>query len=95
MQQQQPEYNTLGYDQSFMQPQHGNGDVGLGLNMGYSQLASHQDMQGCGPGQQGGMQSHYAPGLETLFEPTYATGDLVGHGSGTDFQYSDMIHDYQ
>jgi len=78
---QQPKYNGLGYDQSYMQ------------TMDYSQ-ASSQQMQPCGPLDSMGMQQHFTPNLETLFEPSYGNTDILGGHGVTDFQYSDMIHDY-
>ncbi|KAF7973482.1 hypothetical protein HWV62_15092 [Athelia sp. TMB] len=78
---QQPKYNALGYDQSYMQP------------MDYSQPHAQQ-MQPCGPMDPNSMHQQYTPNLETLFEPAYGNTDLMGGHGVNGFQYSDIIHDF-
>jgi hypothetical protein len=63
------------------------------MNMGMDFAQSHQ--QPCG----GEMDMHlgiqqYGLSLDTLFEPSYGGGDLMGHVSAVDYQYNDMVHEY-
>ena len=65
------------------------GDMGIGMDFSHS-----QPQQMCGPemDMHHGMQQ-YAPGLDTLFEPTYGS-DVAGHVAVVDYQYNDMVHEY-
>jgi hypothetical protein len=65
-----------------------------GLNIDFSQ--SHPQSCGNEVDVHPTMQ-HYAPGLDTLFEPvSYGVGiDITTHNGQTlDYQFNDMVHEY-
>jgi transcription factor SOX7/8/10/18 (SOX group E/F) len=69
--------------------QHG-GDMSIGMDF----TQSHQQPCGSEMDMHHGMQ-HYGPSLDTLFEPSYVGGDVAGHISAVDYQYNDMVHEFQ